>query len=353
MRLCWAVYGTLDQPTGGYVYDRIVAGGLRARGDRVDVVDLLVDGTLPAHAGDGEPYDAIVGDALCIRELGPGFERAAGGTARVLLVHHLTSWELEHAEDEGLRAAEARAIAAAHRIVVTGDATGARLSTEYAGAAAGIDVVIPGADRLPRPSRPPRRDGVLSLLFVGSLIARKRLLLLLDAVEAVNERSPGDRPGLFVTLVGDGQRDPGHAARIAERIERSAVLRGCVRVAGVEDEEALARTMARSDALVLPSSLEGYGMVLTEALHAGLPVLVSRATALASGLAKNPAVLVFDDALDLARRLEALASDPERRAALHVAALATDLPRWEGTIEAFRSAITRAVAIARASDRAP
>ena len=345
MRIGWAAYGSLDQPTGGYVYDRLVVRGLRDRGDVVELADLLGRPPLPVTGEDGRPLDAIVGDALCVRELGPGFERVPRGTARVLLVHHLTSWEMEPGAGGALRAAAARALAAAGRIVVTGEATGARLSREYAGVRA--DVILPGADRLARAARPEREGAGLAVLFGGSLLARKRVLLLLDAVEQAGA------DGVTVTLVGDGGREPAYARAIAERIAASPTLRAVVRVVGVQAEDDLVRTMARSDVLVLPSSLEGYGMVLTEALHAGLPVLVSRATGLAAGLDTSPAAMVFDDAAGLAAALRALAFDPDRRGRLERAALAVDLPRWVDAVPAFRASITRAVATARASDRAP
>jgi len=40
MELAFLVPGALDQLTGGYLYDRHVVHGLRARGHRVDVVEL-------------------------------------------------------------------------------------------------------------------------------------------------------------------------------------------------------------------------------------------------------------------------------------------------------------------------
>ena len=59
----FAVPGSLDQPTGGYKYDRRVIAGLRQRGCEVDVIDLgfgvltvpvgsagqLLDQVLPAN----------------------------------------------------------------------------------------------------------------------------------------------------------------------------------------------------------------------------------------------------------------------------------------------------------------
>jgi glycosyltransferase involved in cell wall biosynthesis len=333
LRVCWAAYGDLGQPTGGYVYDRLVVAGLRALGDDVTLADLAMDPSLPARAPDGAPFDAVVGDALCVRELGAIFEDARRGVARVLLVHHLTSWEVEHVAEEGLRATEARAISASDRIVVTGDATGARVAAEYPGHA--LDVVVPGADRLPRLSHRRDGEGRLRLLFVGSLIPRKRVLLLLDAMERA------DLPGLVLTLVGDAGRDPEHAAAVRARIDASRVLRGAVRIAGVADDEALSRALSEADALVLPSSLEGYGMALTEALHAGVPVLVSRPTAIAAGLLGSAASIVFDDAEDLARASRRLAGDSAMRASLRAAAEAIVLPRWLDTVRAFRESLAR------------
>src|SRR5689334_11237973 len=121
MRVAWIVYGPIDQPTGGYIYDRILAQRGRDAGDEVVVVSLepgssaddLVARLFAAEA------DAIVGDALCVREVAPAFERLsasgdAGGVvrprARVLLVHHPKSWEKELGDDEreAQRMAEAR-----------------------------------------------------------------------------------------------------------------------------------------------------------------------------------------------------------------------------------------------------
>ncbi len=197
MRVVWAVYGDVNQPTGGYVYDRLVIEALRARGDRVELVD-------PREGALSSPdADVVVGDGLCIPELGPAFEALAGGPARVLLVHHMPSWEIERAglggssearairatEARAIRATEARAIRASDRIVATSAATRARLLEE--GAAVPVDVVAPGANRLPRLARPAPAS---RLLFVGSLVRRKRLELLLDALEAL----PAPRPVLTI-----------------------------------------------------------------------------------------------------------------------------------------------------------
>lgn len=329
MRIAWIAYGDLTQPTGGYVYDRLVVEGLRARGDEVDLVDPLVT-TAPC-----ERADLVVGDALCARELGPLFEGVGG--ARLLLVHHLPSWELERTDRDLARSLELRALAASDHVVATGVATRERLVRD--GVRLPVDVVAPGADRMPRVARAQSRGVRVELLFVGSLVARKRIALVLDALEAIPLAKAS---ALALTLVGDGGREPAHARAIADRVDGSAALRSRVTMAGVVSDEALARWLARADALVLPSSLEGYGMALTEALHAGLPVLASRPAAAAAGVPDGGAIRVFDDASELAEILRRFAHDPEQRAAMCAAAAETPLPSWSDAIAAFRRAIARA-----------
>jgi len=38
LRVAWVVYGSLDQVSGGYIYDRLVIEHLRMLGDSVTVV---------------------------------------------------------------------------------------------------------------------------------------------------------------------------------------------------------------------------------------------------------------------------------------------------------------------------
>jgi glycosyltransferase involved in cell wall biosynthesis len=346
VRVAWVIYGEIGQPTGGYTYDRIVVDALRAGGDAVEVLAVEPDRTRDAAASrevdliaeriDAARADVVVGDALCVRELGGAFERLVSGVRRALLVHHFTSWEMEGPASQVLRVAETRAVFASDLLVTTGRVTAARLSSDYPGRA--VTVVVPGADRLPRLPRDRPSGGPVALLFVGSIVARKRLPMLLDAMEAI-EATGG--PRLSLTIVGDPRREPDHAASLAGRVGRSDALRDAVAFAGVVDEPALSGHLKRADALVLPSSLEGYGMVLTEAVHAGLPVIVARPAARAAGLAEGGAALVFDDAAGLAEALRRFAGDPGLRLTMGRAADLTALPRWVDATRAFRDALGR------------
>ena len=339
MRVAWIVYGALEQRTGGYIYDAAIAYRLRAAGDAVEIVSIAA-GSDPAHLAhrlsDGH-YDAIVGDALAARELGGALPKCAGRAARVLLVHHLTSWEHEVQNAQALREEEARAIATSDHLVATSAWTAARLSGEYGRA---CDVVMAGSDRLERLERPRAAAGRVILTFVGSIVPRKRLSLLLEAVDRAN-------PNLELRVIGDPTRDPAHAASIRNCLERRPSLRKRVAMLGLVDDRVLARELALADALVLPSSLEGYGMVLSEALHAGVPVIAARMGPLSEIVGSGECALLFDgDADRLAELLTRFASEPLLRERMRAAAeeRALFLPNWDEAAAAFRTVLTRAVA---------
>ncbi|MDP9151516.1 MAG: glycosyltransferase family 4 protein [Myxococcota bacterium] len=352
MRIVWVVPGPLDQRTGGYLYDRLIVERLRARADEVHVLVVGAAGHLTeplAHAraeqlareaAELRP-DAVVGDALASETLGPLFVQLRGSTARALLVHHLTSWEGEALDGQARRAEEARALLESDAVIATSSRTASRIAAEFGRVA---DIVVPGADRLPRPPRASRgaadEPAPVVFLFVGNILPRKRLPLLLDALDDLAA------PHAHLRVVGDPSRDADHARLVDARIARSAYLSRHVTRLGAVDDDALAAELGRADALVLPSSLEGYGMVLTEALRAGVPVLAASAWAPPELGAAPDLALLFDDQQGLLAHLRRFAFRPSLRARMSVAAeaYAPSLPTWGGASTAFREALRRASA---------
>lgn len=307
MRVRFVVPGALDQPTGGYIYDRLIVERLRQLGNEVDV-------------GVSSDPDVIVGDGLAIPELAESFPRES--VPRVLLVHHLGSWESERDASDAARlhVLETRAIAASDLLITTSGWTAARLAEEFPRGPKSR-VVSPGADRLPLVQRLPRSSGPLRLLSVGSLIPRKRIALVLDALPENAE----------LDIVGDASRDPECARAITERVQ------GVSRVAlhGIVDDARLAELMAGADALVLASTLEGYGMVITEALRAGLPVIVAR-SAVEAVDCEDEAMVSFEDSAELAEIL----SQPQRVRGLCPRAITRS---WQLAGDEFRAALTLAI----------
>lgn len=347
-KLAWLIYGSLAQATGGYIYDRMIIERLRARKVRIEVISLIPHqpASLESTADQLNALkpDALVGDCLCAAEIGPLFETWAGRALRLLLVHHLRSWELEI--DPGDRAtltkAEQRALAACDLVVTTSFCTATRLTQTHP--AFRPEVIVPGADRLGRSTRLERADGVI-LLGVGSLVARKRWELLLEALDQLALEH------VYLRLVGDPTRDPAYDRALKARIAGSSYLSAHVDCLGLVGSAQLAHELANADTLVLPSSLEGYGMVITEALHAGLPVIATRQSAISEALASHTeAALQFDDAAQLRLHLRRFASDPQLRFALRSAAarLSMALPTWGGAEARFYDLLLqRSSALAR------
>src|SRR6187455_3129643 len=100
--VAWIVPGPLRQLTGGYLYDARIVDGLRARGWRVEVVDVqatrwpldLPAGRRLVSALRRECWDAVVVDELAHPALAAATLRgrlhcAIDGTPLTLLVHHL------------------------------------------------------------------------------------------------------------------------------------------------------------------------------------------------------------------------------------------------------------------------
>jgi glycosyltransferase involved in cell wall biosynthesis len=115
-------------------------------------------------------------------------------------------------------------------------------------------------------------------------------------------------------LVGD---DPfGDGRRSAEALARELRLGDRAVFAGIRrDVPAL---LAATDAFVMASLWEGFGLVFLEAMAAGLPVVATRVSAVPEVVAEIETGLLVPpgDAAALARAMEKLARDPELRAGL-------------------------------------
>jgi glycosyltransferase involved in cell wall biosynthesis len=114
------------------------------------------------------------------------------------------------------------------------------------------------------PERPPRRDQIRTsantrFLFVGRLIERKGLDVLLRAFERVD--------GSELWIAGDGP--------LRDAVSRAAAQDARIRVLGHVEGQNLAGLYAQVDALVVPSLYEPWGLVVHEGLANGLPTIAT------------------------------------------------------------------------------
>jgi glycosyltransferase involved in cell wall biosynthesis len=163
-----------------------------------------------------------------------------------------------------------------------------------AGVPAGRVHAVPlGADTgLFTPAAEPR-SGELRFLFSGATIHRKGFDLLLDAFRRVRTAEPG------VELRIVGPKGDAFGLLETEAPDSGISFRGPV------SQRELAEEFRQADCLVLPSRNDSYGMVVAEALAAGLPVLVSERVGAKTLVepGRNGWIVPAEDAAALAERM--------------------------------------------------
>lgn len=334
--IIFAIPGDIDLPTGGYGYDRRLLREWRETG--IKARHLALPGSFPNPSEvdlaeterllQSQPDDAV----LLIDGLAYGAfpeSLAAGLAGRVVaLVHHPLGLEtgLSSAQASAFVARETAALRHTSAVVVTSPATKRLLVADFAVPEARIAVALPGVDPAPRASGNVNGEP-LHLLAVGSLVPRKGYHILVSALATL-----ADRPWRL-TVIGTADRAPETASALADQIE-TAGLRDRITLAGAVNDASLARAYASADLFVMPSLFEGYGMVLTEALARGLPILCTTGGAAAETVPDSAALKVPPgDIAALAKALRHLIDEPGERHRMADAAWASaaGLPRWRDT----------------------
>ena len=108
-------------------------------------------------------------------------------------------------------------------------------------------------------------DETAGIVFVGSLIERKGMGVLLDALSGIG------RGGWRLFIIGSGADQP-----VYERVVRDKALEKSARFLGDVSEDQVERVLCASDLLVSPSFMEGMPYVILEAMGCARPVVASR-----------------------------------------------------------------------------
>lgn len=338
------VPGAIGQTTGGYIYDRRIVEGLREIGWSVAVHELrgrFPDPDAPARRA---ARDALAGigagraviDGLALLAFDGLFDERTRRPI-VALVHHPLARESGLDPDCRRRFAanEPQIWRRLAGVIATSGATRREILAAGVPAARAI-AVEPGVVPRKHP-RPRRRRGVVILLAVGAIIPRKGHGLLLAALAGLRHR-----PWRLLCL-GSDARDRAHAARLraAVRIRRLARR---VRFVGEVEPRLLDRAYASAHVFAMPSLHEGYGMAAAEALAEGLPVVATRAGALADLVPPGAGALVrLNDARSLRRALRRLLEAPRRRLKMRRGALASArrFSDWPEQARRFAGALDR------------
>ena len=313
MRVGLTLYGSIEERSGGFRYDRKLVEQLQAAGDTVEIIELpwrdyhrgLLDNASP---GLRQRLDVDV-DVMLQDELAhPSLVHTNRHLPYpiVSIVHHL------RASEPGPLAPLYRAVERRYLETVDGVVCNSTVTRDVV-TALGVDadataVAPPACDQFDPDideetiqHRAKRRP--LQVVFVGNIEPRKGLDTLVEALTAVDAE---------LTVVG-------------RTVEESHVedIRGMVDAYGLDDrvtftgellDEELARTLRESQVLAVPSRYEGFGIVYLEGMSFGLPAIASRAGGATDIVTdgENGVLVDPDDPDAVAETLARLEADPER-----------------------------------------
>jgi len=327
------------RPSGGNVYDRRTCRGLVALGwsvhehtvpGRWPSPDAPAQATVAAVLAQIPSGSMVLVDSLVASAVPEVLEPEARRLRIVVLLHM--------PRDEPR---EVAALSAVSAIVATSEWTRRWLNDNYALPAIPVYVVPPGVDAAAVAAGTPSGG---RLLCVGAVTPVKGHDLLLHALAVVDDAA------WRCVCVGALDLDPEFVARV-RRLAEDSGLGDRVCFTGPLTDGALERAYADADALVLASRAETYGMVVTEALARGLPVIAGEVGGVPEALGRaadgsRPGLLVPPgDPQALGQALSCWLGNRKERERLRVAARSRRerLPDWAQTSREM-SAVLSAVA---------
>jgi glycosyltransferase involved in cell wall biosynthesis len=324
------------RPSGGNVYDRRVCDGLRTLG--WDVRELAVPGGWPepdtaAREGLGAAIAAVPDGELVVVDglvasTAPEVLVPESSRVRLVVLVHLPLGEGLPAAH--VRAREAAVLDAAVAVVATSTWTRHRLLDRYSVAPDVVHVAEPGVDAADLVRGIP--SGA-SLLCVAAVAPHKGHDVLIDALTKLADLD------WRLTLVGSRTVEPDYVEHLVAHL-RETGLDDRVLLTGPLVGRDLATAWSTADLLVLASRGETFGMVVTEALARGLPVVASHVGGLPHALGHaadgtRPGLLVPpDDPGAMADALRRWLEDAELRDRLRAAAAdrRSTLTGWDVTV---------------------
>lgn len=339
MRVGLIISGDVETLSGQPLYARHLVAYLQGCGDSVEVFSVPRAGyarqLLGNLSGDlARRIQAAQLDVLLQDETAhPALLRLNGQLRGTLPVVALVR-RLRSAEQDAYRLIERRYLAGVAGFICHSETTQQAVCrvldrTELARSA----VVPPGGDRFDQQIAPEvitqragqGQPGPLRVVFVGDVIKRKGLLILLEALL----KSP---PGMCqLTVVGNTDLEALHM-RVVYHLLMVTGLTG-VTLTGVMADAELAQVLRQSHVLAIPAEYAGSGAAYLEGMGFGLPAIGTT-----SGAAKeiitddvDGYLVAPNDPAALADRLQTLAANRAKLTQMSLAARDTFLarPGWE------------------------
>jgi glycosyltransferase involved in cell wall biosynthesis len=114
---------------------------------------------------------------------------------------------------------------------------------------------------------PKSSDDIFRFISIGGLIVRKRMDLTIEAFA----QAFGDNEKVTLTIFGEGPE----RGKLEDLIKKHKLAKR-VNLMGLQSRKDIAKHLQTSDCFVLASQAETFGVVYTEALSAGVPVIATR-----------------------------------------------------------------------------
>jgi glycosyltransferase involved in cell wall biosynthesis len=307
-------------PTGGTLYNRALLAALRTAGAQIqarplqhvqygDGPAILPFAKPPTNAAPSERGALQLVDSLYLEHL-PALKAAAPGLPTWLLLHYLPA-QVQHGRAVGeheLSAAERTALASADAVVATSPFMADQLT------ALGLDArrvlcVEPGFTAVARSAT---GGAELRALVLGSVTQAKGQLELLTALARELRdlhESPELAGALQLDLVGSLAAEPEQAAACRALIASEPALRTRVTVHGSLGHDVALAYLARASVLLSASRMESYGMALSEARAAGVPIIARAGGHAAAHVSADAGGALCSDAQAVARELLLLVRD--------------------------------------------
>ena len=299
MRVALVLAGDIESESGGFYYDRRLRDRLRERGHAVEIVSLprgsyrrrLAPNLRARRLADRlSRFDVVVEDGLAHPSVLLANRRI---DAPVVALVHMIAWRARSATGRGPDAADAverarsalarRWAAAVERLFLRSVDAAVYNAEETRRDAAGLGgprrcaVAPPAGDRFDpvvagSEIRDRARGGPLEVTFLGNVVPRKGLDVLVDALA----RLDGSESDWRLTVVGDRTIAPDHVGRVEDAVA-AAGIGDRVRFVGRLDDDAVAARLRETHVLAVPSRYEPFGMVYLEAMGFGCVPLATTA----------------------------------------------------------------------------
>jgi glycosyltransferase involved in cell wall biosynthesis len=343
--------GDINRLTGGSIYDKQLADYLNDQGYNVEIASIpdlpyfasLIAGVVTStrlllRLISGK-HDIVIEDGW-VQPAALLFNlacRIIGKTQLVIIVHQPRWQRIKPPFALIARMVEKVSLRSAKLIVSVSGFIKNKVE-QLVGNNKSIIIAPPGSEAFSRASfeRVENDGACLRLLFVGNCNRLKGLEYLIRALAALRDIS------LELDIVGDTTCDTSYYDQM-QRLAKQLNVDGRVTFHSVVSHESLGQFYSNADLFTFPSLYEGYGIVVGEAMQAGLPIVTTRVGPIDEIVreGENALIVPAADSEALAGAIRTLATDPSirRRFGERSRNLAQQLPTWRQTCQKISAAI--------------